>query len=58
MLVTIIKKIYRTSFRGTQDNWIVLIVDIVTKVTINIKSNKIFWHTKPEILKGKLQKCL
>ena len=56
MLDRIIKILYRTSVGGTWRNWIVLSVGIDTKVTINIKSNKTFWHTKTEILKGKIQK--
>ena len=35
-------------------NWILLLVDIDTKVN----SNKTFWDAKPEILKRKLWKSL
>ena len=56
MFGRMIKKLYRTSVESKWPNWIVLSVDIDVKVTINGKSNKKFWHSKPEMLKRKLQK--
>ena len=35
-----------------------LFAGIDTKVAINLKSNKTFWHTKSEMLKGKLQNVI